>query len=386
VLWTEWNGKYRDAVRRFWRGDGDIVPELASRIAGSNDLYEQSGRRPYASINFITAHDGFTLHDLVTYNEKHNEANGDNNTDGESHNLSWNCGVEGETDDPAVNELRRRQQRNFLATLLLSQGVPMLSGGDELSRTQGGNNNAYCQDNEISWTNWDLTPDQRELLEFASRLVHIRREQPVLRRRRFFRGRAVRGASVKDIAWLDPVGSEMTDESWNAGFVRCLGVRLEGDEIDEVDERGRPISGNTLLVLLNAHHDRIDFALPPEDSDQRWLRILDTTDVHATEEHYAGGQKYPLTGRSLALFKLAALTARPESRDAEVLERSVTPPGPARPQPAWAEAAGAPPRPATAAPAVADIPGPEVVPEPVGSAPAEVTAAPRRPGTPRKDQ
>jgi glycogen operon protein len=191
---------------------------------------------------------------------------------------------------------------------------------------------------------------------------------------------------VKDIAWLDPAGSEMTDESWNAGFVRCLGVRLEGDAIDEVDERGRPISGDTLLVLLNAHHDRIDFALPPEDADMRWVRILDTTDVNAAEERYEGGQQYPLTGRSLALFKLASLSARPESRDAEVLERSVTPPEPSRPQPAWAEAAGAPPKPSTAAPVVTDIPGPEVVPEPVGTAPADTTAARRRSGTPRKDQ
>ena len=214
-----------------------------------------SGRRPYASINFITAHDGFTLHDLVTYNEKHNEANGEDNRDGESHNLSWNCGVEGPTDDPAIIALRERQKRNLLATLLLSQGVPMLSGGDEIGRTQRGNNNAYCQDNEISWTSWDLTPAERELLEFT-RTAHSHPARaagaaapPVLPRARRAR------ADVKDIAWLDPSGSEMTDESWNAGFVRCLGVRLEGNAMDEVDERGQPITGDTLLVLLNAHHD-----------------------------------------------------------------------------------------------------------------------------------
>ena len=305
VLWTEWNGKYRDSVRRFWRGDGGVVSELASRLAGSNDLYEPSGRRPYASINFITAHDGFTLHDLVSYNEKHNEANGDGNTDGENHNLSWNCGVEGETDDPDINSLRDRQKRNLLATLLLSQGVPMLSGGDEIGRTQRGNNNAYCQDNELSWTSWDVTPAQRDLLDFTSRLIRIRHEQPALRRRRFFRGRAVRGADVKDIAWLDPNGSEMTDESWNAGFVRCLGVRLEGNAIDEVDERGRPILGDTLLVLLNAHHDRIDFTLPDEDPQDRWERLVDTTDGAASPDRFAGGDVYALTGRSVALFRLA---------------------------------------------------------------------------------
>jgi isoamylase len=306
VLWTEWNGKYRDAVRRFWRGDGGMVSELASRLAGSNDLYEPSGRRPYASINFVTAHDGFTLHDLVSYNEKHNEANGDENRDGESHNLSWNCGVEGETDSPEILALRERQKRNFMATLLLSQGVPMISGGDETGRTQRGNNNAYCQDNEISWTHWDLTSEQREFLEFTSRLITLRREQPVLRRRRFFRGRAVRGADVKDIAWLEPTGKEMTDESWNAGYVRALGVRMDGQAIDEVDERGRPIIGDTLLVLLNAHHEAIDFELPEEDEQERWLRIIDTTDPQAAEIAFEGQTRYPLEGRSVVLFKLVS--------------------------------------------------------------------------------
>jgi isoamylase len=361
VLWTEWNGKYRDAVRRFWRGDGGVVSELASRLAGSNDLYEPSGRRPYASINFITAHDGFTLHDLVTYNEKHNEANGDDNTDGENHNLSWNCGVEGETDDPVINALRERQQRNLLATLLLSQGVPMLSGGDEIGRTQRGNNNAYCQDNELSWTSWDLTPAQRDLLEFTSRLIRIRHEQPVLRRRRFFRGRAARGADVKDIAWLDPNGSEMTDESWNAGFVRCLGVRLEGDAIDEVDERGRPILGDTLLVLLNAHHDRIDFTLPDETPDDRWERLMDTIDGAAAPDRFAGSDVYPLSGRSVALFRLAHAVPPGQSREAEVALTHALP-EPARAQPAWAEAESAPPKPA--APPVPGVPEP-AVPEPV---------------------
>src|SRR4051812_27662270 len=323
--WTEWNGKYRDTVRRFWRGDGGVLSELATRLSGSSDLYEQSGRRPYASINFITAHDGFTLADLVTYNEKHNEANGDGNGDGENHNLSWNCGVEGDTDDPAVNALRERQKRNLLATLLLSQGVPMLSGGDEIQRTQRGNNNAYCQDNEISWTSWDLTPIERDLLEFTSQLIRIRREQPVLRRRRFFRGRAVRGADVKDIAWLDPSGSEMTDESWNAGFVRCLGVRLEGNAIDEVDERGLPVSGDTLLMLLNAHHDAIDFTLPDEAPDERWERLMDTSDVAASPDRFEGDTGYPLAGRSVVLFRLVCLIPRVGDRKSDIEMTRATP-------------------------------------------------------------
>jgi isoamylase len=304
VLWTEWNGKYRDAVRKFWRGDGGGVSELASRLAGSNDLYEPSGRRPYASINFITAHDGFTLHDLVSYNEKHNEANGDDNRDGENHNLSWNCGVEGDTDDPEIIALRERQKRNLMATLLLSQGVPMISGGDEVGRTQRGNNNAYCQDNEISWTNWDLTPLQREFLEFTRRVIRIRRDQPVLRRRRFFRGRAIRGANIKDIAWLEPSGREMTDESWNTGFVRSLGVRLDGNAIDEVDERGNPIEGDTLLFLINGHHETIPFTLPEEPDDHRWVPMIDTFDGQVSPGGLPGGAEYVLKGRSLALLRL----------------------------------------------------------------------------------
>jgi glycogen operon protein len=315
VLWTEWNGKYRDAVRRFWRGDGGGVSELASRLAGSNDLYEPSGRRPYASINFVTAHDGFTLQDLVSYDEKHNEANGDGNTDGENNNLSWNCGAEGGTDDPAIRALREQQKRNFMATLLLSQGVPMISGGDEVGRTQKGNNNAYCQDNEISWTSWDLTPEQREFLEFTIGLIQLRRTQPVLRRRRFFRGQVVRGAEVQDIAWLEPSGREMTDESWNAGFVRSLGVRLDGNAIDEVDERGRPISGDTLLVLINGHHETIPFTLPVESEDGEWLPLVDTTVGRPPERRFRGGRRYPLKGRSLALFRLVSRVAATGQRE-----------------------------------------------------------------------
>src|SRR6185436_2983454 len=234
-LWSEWNGRYRDTVRDYWRGEDATLGEFAARLTGSSDLYEGTGRRPSASINFVTAHDGFTLRDLVSYNEKHNEANGEENRDGESHNRSWNCGVEGPTDDPAILELRERQKRNMLISLLLSQGVPMLCGGDELGRTQGGNNNAYCQDNETSWFDWDLKDRDRQLLAFVQRLIRLRREQPVLRRRRFFQGRRIRGSEIKDIAWFRPDGHEMTDEDWNTGYARSLAVRLAGDAIEEMD-------------------------------------------------------------------------------------------------------------------------------------------------------
>jgi glycogen operon protein len=305
VHWTEWNAKYRDAMRAFWKGDDRRVAEVATRIAGSNDLYEHSGRRPYASINFITAHDGFTLHDLVSYNEKHNEANGDNNQDGENNNLSWNCGVEGPTDDEAILQLREQQKRNLMASMMLSLGVPMISGGDEVARTQEGNNNAYCQDTGLSWTPWDLTLRQQQFLAFTRRLVRFRRSQPVLMRRKFFQGRAIRGADVKDIYWLDPTGKEMTDAAWNAPSARALAVLMVGDALDEVDERGRPVHGDTLLVLLNAHHDEIPFALP-EISSNSWERVLDTIAPHVDPSRYAGGAQYPLQGRTLAVFVLIA--------------------------------------------------------------------------------
>jgi glycogen operon protein len=306
VLWTEWNGKYRDSVRQFWRGDGGTVSELATRLAGSNDLYASSGRQPYASINFITAHDGFTLHDLVSYNEKHNEANGEDNRDGENNNISWNCGAEGPTDDPEVRALRERQKRNFLATMLLSQGVPMISHGDEMGRTQQGNNNAYCQDNEITWIDWNLDADKQTLLEFARRLVHFRRAQPVLRRRKYFQGRSIRGGEVKDVAWLAPDGREMDDAAWHAGFVRTLGMELSGSAIEEVNERGEPITGDTLLVLLNGHTDKVPFTLPPADDEQHWQRVFDTFDPHGSERLYKAGARYPLQGRSVVVFKIFA--------------------------------------------------------------------------------
>ena len=304
MKWTEWNGKYRDAVRRFWCGDGGGVSELATRLSGSSDLYEQSGRRPYASINFITAHDGFTLADLVTYNDKHNDANGEQNADGESHNLSWNCGVEGETDDRRVLDLRARQRRNLMATLMLSAGVPMLSGGDELCRTQRGNNNAYCQDNEISWTDWSGTPEQRALLEFTRRVIRVWKIHPVLRRRKFFQGRSIRGAEVLDIAWLDPSGAEMTDDTWNAPDVRVLGVRLNGDAILDVNERGERIVDDTLLLMFNAGADVISFVLPPTLPIERWETLLDTADPWTPPRRMRAGDRYPLRGHSMSVLKL----------------------------------------------------------------------------------
>jgi glycogen operon protein len=304
VLWTEWNGKYRDSVRRFWRGDGGTVAELATRLAGSADLYAHNGRRPYASINFVTAHDGFTLQDLVSYDEKHNEANGEENRDGESHNASWNCGVEGPTDDPAVLALRARQKRNFFATLVLSQGVPMISGGDELSRTQHGNNNAYCQDNEISWTDWTPTEERASFLAFCQRAVSLMRHYAVLRRRRFFQGRRIRGADTKDITWLSSQGVEMTDEQWNADHVKHLGVRLAGDAIGEIDEDGHPISGATILYLLNASDADVPFALPEHPPEQIWSLVLDTTDDGRRGDGHDSGTPYPLAAHSLAVFEL----------------------------------------------------------------------------------
>jgi isoamylase len=304
--WTEWNGKYRDAVRRFWRGDGGGVSELATRLSGSSDLYAQSGRRPYASVNFITAHDGFTLADLVSYSQKHNEANGEHNADGENHNLSWNCGVEGPTSDRRILDLRVRQRRNLLSTLLLSIGVPMITAGDELGRTQGGNNNAYCQDNEISWVDWQMTSERLEFLEFTRRVIRLWTDHPVLRRRKFFQGRRIRGAEVQDIAWLDPAGAEMTDEMWNSPDVAVLGVRLNGDAIQEVNERGERIVGATLLVMLNADKDRIPFVLPATSPIERWETLLDTADPWAAPQRFRGADRYELHGRSMAVLKLNA--------------------------------------------------------------------------------
>ena len=277
-LWSEWNGQYRDTVRDFWRGEPSTLAEFASRLSGSSDLYEHTGRRPIASVNFVTAHDGFTLADLTAYNEKHNEANGEDNRDGESHNRSWNCGVEGPTDDPEVLDLRGRQRRNFLTTLLLSQGVPMILHGDEMGRTQQGNNNVYCQDDELSWQNWDLDEHDTELLDFARRVVHLRRDHPVFRRRRFFAGAPERGgeSDLRDIAWMSPAGTHMSDAQWQEEFARAVMVFLNGDAIAEPDLRGEEIVDDSFLILFNAQPEPATFTLPPAEYGETWTVALDT--------------------------------------------------------------------------------------------------------------
>ena len=304
VRWTEWNGKYRDVVRSYWKGEGGLIGELAYRLTGSSDLYASSGRRPYASINFVTAHDGFTLEDLVSYNEKHNEANGEDNQDGEPYNRSWNCGVEGPSDDPAILALRAQQRRNLLATLFVSQGVPMLLGGDELGRTQRGNNNAYCQDNEISWIDWTALQKNEALVAFVQRLSGLRKRHPLLRRRSFFQGRRIIGGEAKDIVWLNPDGHEMSDEEWGQSFARCLGVYLAGQAIDEQDERGNALVDDDLLILMNAHHEEVPFTLPTYRETSRWEVLLDThyESGLAVDGRFQAGEVYPLQARSFALL------------------------------------------------------------------------------------
>ena len=305
--WAEWNDRYRDAMRAYWKGDGGVIGEFASRLTGSSDLYGRSGKRPHASINFVTAHDGFTLHDLVSYNEKHNQANGEDNRDGNDHNLSWNCGVEGPTADPAIVALRERQKRNFLATLLLSQGAPMLLAGDEMGRTQGGNNNAYCQDNETSWVDWTPSAERDALRAFVRRLIALRRAHPSFRRRDFFEGRPLRGAGVKDLQWIKPDGTEMTDEEWGQEHARSLGTYLAGAGLEEVGRRGRPISDDDFLILFNAHHEDIEFVIPSIPGDP-WLGLLDTWFPTGSGERvqWRAGMRYLLRGRSLALFTRVA--------------------------------------------------------------------------------
>lgn len=309
VGWAEWNGKYRDTVRRFWKGDGGALSEFATRLSGSSDLYESGGRRPYASINFVTAHDGFTLNDLVSYNSKHNEANGEGNRDGDDNNASWNCGVEGATDDAVINALRERQKRNFLTTMFFSQGVPMLLAGDEIGRTQQGNNNAYCQDNDISWVDWDLTPAQRQLLDFTREIIHRRRRHAVFQRRRYFHGRPIRGKDVKDVLWLEPTGQEMTDEAWNAGFARCFGVQLSGAALDELDDKGDRVVDQTFLILLNAHHETILFTIPEPPAGFQWERIMDTWDSETPAVFLRTGAKYELRARSTAMMRAARISS-----------------------------------------------------------------------------
>jgi glycogen operon protein len=310
VLWTEWNGKYRDTVRGFWRGNGGSISEFATRLCGSSDLYEHSGRKPYASINFVTSHDGFSLRDLVSYNDKHNEANGHGNSDGDSHNLSWNCGVEGPTNDKDVLELRARQLRNFAATLLLSQGVPMIRGGDEIAHTQHGNNNTYCQDNELSWLHWDLGEDQEAFQEFVRAMIRLRKKHPVLTRRHFFQGRQIRGGGAQDIFWWTASGEEMRDEDWDAHSSRVFGMQLNGKMIDEVDDRGRPLSGKTLLVLFNAEGDDVEFTLPRLADSEHWRMLLDTSRPSVRRERHSGGRDFLLQAHSLVVFTLS--TIRPQ--------------------------------------------------------------------------
>jgi glycogen operon protein len=305
VGWAEWNGKYRDSVRRFWKGVGGQTAELAYRLSGSSDLYAGSGRLPHASVNFVTAHDGFTLNDLVSYESKHNEANGEGNRDGDNNNESMNFGVEGPATEEGIIELRERQKRNFLATLLLSQGVPMLLGGDEIGRTQGGNNNGYAQDNEISWYGWDLTRRDRQLLAFTRSLIRLFKQHPVLRRRRYFQGRQIRGSRVKDLTWYGPDGKEMTDEQWHAPGVRTLGVQLAGDAIDERGPRGERIIDDTLLIIFNADERPVAFALPNHEVAKRWEVVFDT--VHQTfsgaHGEHDGGSVYRVNERSVVCLR-----------------------------------------------------------------------------------
>ena len=304
VGWAEWNDRYRDTVRGYWKGDGGLVGDLAYRITGSSDLYAHSGRRPYASINFVTAHDGFTLQDLVSYNEKHNEANGEENRDGSNNNLSWNCGVEGPTEDINIQALRAKQKRNLLATLLLSQGVPMIYAGDPIGHSQMGNNNAYCQDNPTSWLNWNLQPQDRDLLAFVQRMINLRKRHPVFRRRRFFQGRPIKGANVKDLLWLSPGGKEMSEDEWRDPSVRCLGMLLSGQGLDETDERGRKVGDENFLVLLNAHHEDVGFTLPASVPSTRWSAWMDTSRDGGLRpaDTYNAGAVYPLQARSLVVL------------------------------------------------------------------------------------
>ncbi|MFL5277302.1 MAG: glycogen debranching protein GlgX [Myxococcales bacterium] len=305
--WSEWNGKFRDTVRDYWRGQDASLGEFAYRFTGSSDLYAETGRRPYASINFVTAHDGFTLRDLVSYNEKHNEANKEDNKDGESHNRSWNCGAEGPTNDDTVNGLRARQQRNFLASLLLAQGVPMITGGDEIGRTQGGNNNGYCQDSEISWYDWKNVDEP--LLLFTRMLLDLRKKHRIFHRRRWFQGRPLHGSDVKDIAWFTPQGKEMTDEDWSVGYAKSLGVFLNGDAIATPDEAGERIVDESFYVVFNAHHEPMKFTLPEERFGKTWVEIIDTNDPprrrdrRQPREAVQAGSTVEVAPRSFAVFE-----------------------------------------------------------------------------------
>jgi isoamylase len=307
ALWTEWNGKYRDTVRDFWRGEGSTVAEFASRLTGSSDLYENNGRKPYASINFVTAHDGFTLHDLVSYNDKHNEANGEDSRDGESTNRSWNCGVEGPTDDLDIVALREQQKRNFLTTMLLSQGVPMIVAGDEMGRTQGGNNNAYCQDNEISWVDWKDVKENSILLDFTRRLAALRAKHPVFHRRRYFQGRTFRGSGgLDDIVWLNPAGEVMSQEDWDNGWARSLGVFLNGNAIPDPDARGNRVTDDSFLLLFNAHYEPVEYTLPEAEYGEAWEVSVNTAAPLASavdDSYLKAGAVIAVESRSILVLR-----------------------------------------------------------------------------------
>ncbi|MDY5153752.1 glycogen operon protein [Actinobaculum suis] len=362
-LWTEWNGKYRDTVRDFWRGEPATIPEFASRLTGSSDLYETSGRRPFASINFVTAHDGFTMRDLVSYNEKHNEANGEGNADGESNNRSWNCGVEGPTDDPEILALRKRQIRNFLTTLMVSQGVPMLSHGDEIGRTQQGNNNTYCQDNELSWVDWDLDESQEELLEFTRKVIDFRMRHPVLRRRRFLRdeSRVVGPDYVGEIQWFQPNGKVMQNEDWDTGFARSLMVFLNGRGIREPDAYGMDIVDDDILLTFNAGDEDVIFNIPDSPYDREWKVAIDTAVRPDPEEVLRPGDSFSVTGRSLRVL----IHERTQEPEAEIPVASAFVSEPVSETPA---AATPVPAPEPASGSVSDTP--ETAPAEVSDTPA----------------
>jgi isoamylase len=302
VLWAEWNGKYRDTVRRFWKGDSGQLSDFAYRLTGSSDLYKYDGRKPYASINFITAHDGFTLCDLISYDHKHNEANGDDNKDGTDDNDSWNMGAEGPTDDAEINNLRERQTRNFLTTLLFSQGVPMIAGGDEIARSQRGNNNGYCQDNELTWYDWKLDEPRCRLLEFTSKLVHLRRSHPNLHRRKFFQDRTMRNSVVRDIAWYSADGAEMPEEAWNSAWVRSMGLMLNGNTLEISDDDGNPVKDDSFLILVNASHEGVEFTLPKPPNGNPWAQLLNTENIDDPFEAVVLEEKIVVGGRAMVVL------------------------------------------------------------------------------------
>jgi isoamylase len=343
VLWAEWNGKYRDTVRRYWKGDEGQLSDLGYRLTGSSDLYQNDGRRPYASINFVTAHDGFTLEDLVSYNDKHNEANGENNQDGANDNNSWNMGVEGPTDDPEILTARERQKRNFLTTLLLSQGVPMLCGGDEIGRTQNGNNNAYCQDNEISWYNWHLDERKQKLFDFTCKLIEFRRKHPNLRRRKFFQDREVYHPASRDIAWYRHDGQEMTQEQWNTGWMRSLAVMLNGQTLGQLDPMGDPILDDTFLVMLNSFGDCVTYTLPHSPRNRGWKLLMNTHDLEDPFGEKLLKGTLDVSGRSVVILREltegeAQQSQREQAQESTAQSESTPEPAPESEEPVLEEA------------------------------------------------